>query len=101
MFTVDVDDLIRYCRRLDGRVLRTLWQKKEFSVHVTEQSLEYTPLISGITRKHNRKWLKRVCDEFSRTNSFHPGDYLHISANASYALTVIDHYINRRSLSNT
>jgi hypothetical protein len=96
MFTVDVDDLIRYCRGLDGQALKTLWREKEFSLHVIEQGLEYTPLISGITRKHNRKWLERVCDEFNRINSFHPGDYSHISANASYALSVINYYIKMR-----
>ena len=95
MVNVDVDDLIHYCRGLDGQVLKTLWQEKEFVLHVTDQGLEYTPLQSGITRKHDRKWLKRVCDEFNRINSFHPGDYALISANASYALTVIDHYINK------
>lgn len=95
MINVEVDDLIRYSRGLDGQVLKTLWRKKEFSLHVTEKGLEYTPLISGITRKHNRKWLKRVCDEFNRIHSFHPGDYAHISANASYVLTLIDHYLNK------
>lgn len=95
MITIDVDKLIRYCYQLDGQVLKTLIQEKEFVLGVTSDGLEYTPKVSGITRKHGRKWLKRVCDEFNRTNSFHPIDYSHLSANASYALTVIDHYIHR------
>jgi hypothetical protein len=34
-----------------------------------------------------------MCEKFSRTNSFKPTDYKHLSANASYALAVIDYYL--------
>src|SRR5438132_521676 len=93
MQTVDVDSLIYFARALDGQTLHTSASNKPFTLRVTAGGLEYTPHSSGQSRPHGRKWLERVCLEFSRTNSFKAGDYHHLSVNASYALAIINQYL--------
>jgi hypothetical protein len=93
--TVNVDDLIRFSRTLDGEELQTLKRGSKFMVKVTNGGLVYIPTSTNIPRLHPRKWLARVCNEFSRTNSFRPGDYQKITANASYVLALIRIYLDR------
>ncbi|BAZ02396.1 hypothetical protein NIES37_64080 [Tolypothrix tenuis PCC 7101] len=93
LFQVNVDELIKFAKTLEGQELETAKFKCKFVVNVVDTDLYYTPLSSGILRKHSRKWLERVCQRFSITNSFKPGDYTDLSKNASYALVVISRYL--------
>jgi hypothetical protein len=96
-YHIDTDDVIRFARELEGYDVSTLAHGSPFRVHVTEKGLVYIPLSTGRPRRHDHKWLKRVCDEFSRTNSFKAGHYHHCSKNASYALAVIQRYLTREA----
>ena len=98
-YQIDTDDLIRFARELEDKDVSTLAQGKPFRVQVTDKGLVYIPLSTGIPRRHDHKWLKRVCDEFSKTNSYKAGHYQHLSKNASYALAVIKRYLNREEYS--
>jgi len=55
--------------------LQTQQQKHAFTVRVAGDGLEYVP-ESEKPRSRPREYLQRVCDEFSRTNSFRPVDSL-------------------------
>ena len=96
MIHVSPEELVRFVEKLEDKQLTTKAQRKEFTVGVVGDSLEYTPTSSGAPRKQPGKTLSRVCDEFSRTNSFKPGDYQSITFNASYALAVIAKYVQSR-----
>jgi hypothetical protein len=93
MLAVNVDELIQFAKTLEGQELETASQKKKFIVNVVEDGLFYTPSSTGKSRKHGRRWLERVCQKFSITHSFRPGDYHDLSANASYALVLISRYL--------
>ena len=97
MQTVDVDELLAFAQTLDGQTLRTSARNKPFTLQASLDGLEYTPHSTNSARSHKRKWLERVCHYFSQTNSFKPGNYLHLSVNASYALAVISLYIEHRN----
>jgi Predicted restriction endonuclease len=93
----DTDDLIGFVRELQDQDVHTLAHGNPFRVQVTEKGLVYIPLSTGLPRHHKYKWLKRVCEEFSKTNSFKAGDYHHLSMHASYVLAVIKLYLHRES----
>lgn len=97
MQQVSANDIIHFVRSIEGHELKTAAQNKAFTVRLTGDGVEYTPLSTGKPRGHQHKWLARVCDEFSRTNSFKPVDYQHLSVNASYALVVIAKYLQAHS----
>jgi hypothetical protein len=94
-YHIDTDEVIRFARELEGHELRTLAHGRPFRIHVTEKGLVYIPGSTCRPRRHHHKWLKRVCEEFSRTNSFTAKHYHHLSKNASYALAVIQRYLTR------
>src|SRR5258708_3016759 len=60
---------------------------------VAGDGLEYLPETDK-PRPHGRKCLNRDCEEFSRTNSYQPGDYAEITMNASYTLALIRAYFD-------
>ncbi len=96
MEQVSPRDLINFVRTIDGENLTTLARRETFTVHALDNSIQYTPTSTNRPRKHQYRWLARVCDEFSKTNSFKPADYKDLTVNASYALAVINAYLQSR-----
>ena len=88
--------LIEFVRSNDGMRLETLQRKHPFTVHVAGDGIEYVPQ-SGKPRPHRLKYLQRVCEEFSRVNSFRPVDYNDITMNASYTLALIKAYLDSKT----
>jgi hypothetical protein len=93
MVHVSPEELVRFAKTLEGKPLTTEAQRKVFTVRIVDDGIEYTPESSGASRTQSRKVLSRICDEFSRTNSFKPGDYQRVTFNASYTLAVIAKYV--------
>ena len=91
---VDADKLIAFTKTLEGQVLETRKRKCQFTVRVTEKGMEYTPLSTGTVRKQSYKWIKRICDQFSLTNSFERQEY-NFTVHGSYVLALIGKYVNR------
>jgi hypothetical protein len=83
----------KFAKTLDGQELETATYNTKFVVTVVNNGVYYTPLSTGKSRTHGRKWLERVCQRFSITNSFKPVDYKNLSKNASYALFLISRYL--------
>jgi hypothetical protein len=95
MIHVTPEELITFVRSHDGMQLETQQQKHPFTVHVAGDSIEYVPQ-TGKPRPHELKYLQRVCEEFSRVNSFRPVDYNDITMNASYTLALIRAYLDSK-----
>ena len=95
MTNVTPDELIDFVRSRGDLHLDTLHKKHPFTARAAEDGLEYLPQTEN-PRSHPRKHLDAVCQEFSRSNSFHPGDYVEITMNASYTLAVIRAYLDSR-----
>jgi hypothetical protein len=91
---VDADNLIAFAKTLEGQILETRARKKQFTVRVSEKGMEYTPLSTGKTRPQSYKWIKRVCEHYSLTNSFERQEYS-FTVHGSYVLALIGKYHNR------
>jgi hypothetical protein len=89
-------ELIDCAQTIDGENLATLAHGKAFTVHALDNGIQYTPTSTNKPRKQQYRGLAVVCGQFSRTNSFKPADYKDRTANASYALAVIDYYLRSR-----
>ena len=89
---VTPDELIAFVRSRGQLELHTLLQKHPFTARLAGDGFEYLPQ-TGTPRSHGREYLARVCEKFSRTNSFSPGDYHDITMNASYTLALIQAYL--------
>jgi hypothetical protein len=97
---VTPEELIDFVCSRGHLELHTLHQKHPFTVRTAADGLEYLPQTDK-PRPHEHKYLQRVCEEFSRTNSFSPGDYGDITMNASYTLALIRAYLDaQRACSN-
>src|SRR5262245_15001486 len=92
MTHVGPEELIQFVRSRGEVQLQTLHKKRPFTVRAIEDGLEYLPQTKK-PRPHERKYLERVCEEFSRTNSFSPGDYVDITMNAAYTVALIRAYL--------
>ena len=100
MQQVSANEIITFVRSIEGtgdQELKTAAQSKAFTVRAVGDGIEYTPSSTGKPRAHPHRWLSRICDEFSRTNSFKPVNYQRITVNASYALAVIARYLQGHS----
>jgi len=97
MTQVTPEEIVEFVRSHGDLQLCTPAQKRPFVVRAVGDGLEYVPLSTEKSRPHQMQWLERVCEEFSRTNSMHPGDYKDLTVNASYTLAVIAAYLAAKS----
>ncbi len=87
---ISLDDLKAMGRSLDGQILTTLDQDKEFKIEfVEEMGFIFTPVSSGKPRKHQFRYAQEVLKRYNETKSWHPRDYRDITRNASYVLPLI------------
>ena len=83
------DDLIAFCKTLQGETLRTIVRKTQFQIEVVENFLEITPAASGGTRRESRTTISSLLAHFDKTRSFQMSDYQDVSFNASYILALV------------
>ncbi len=92
MEKVTSDEVISFARTLDGQILETNTRRNSFTVSVVEEGLEYTPLSTGKSRMQKRKWIDRVCKQFSEANSLMRRDYSY-TVHGSYLLALIKQFL--------
>jgi len=95
MTQVRPEEIVEFVRSRGDMQLSTLVQKQSFVVRAVRDGLEYVP-SSDKPRTLQVKELTRVCEEFSRTNSRHPGEYLDLTVSASYTIALIDAYLKTK-----
>ncbi len=93
MDKINIDHFISFLSKSGKRSFKTFSRGKEFFVEVTPYGLCYIPKSSGKSRKHQIKYINRILDRFNQTGSFSPGDYIDLTVNASYTLSLIREYI--------
>jgi hypothetical protein len=92
---IKYDDFRSFINTINGQSFHTLYRKVAFDVHVDQSGLKYTPASSGKPRIQKWKFIERVVLRYEETGSIQPSDYQDITANASYLLTLINHYLNK------
>ena len=90
MRTLTADDLIAFATTIEHVPLVTLARKVSFKLRVVPEGIEFTPESSGQSRVVSRDIVQRLCDEFTISRSFRPGEYASVSFDASYLLALID-----------
>ena len=95
MTQITPEELIEFVRGRGDLELLTLARRKAFVVRAVGDGLKYVPHSTQEPRFHPKKWLARVCEKFSRTNSLHSNDYK-MTVNAPYVLAIIDAYLKSK-----
>jgi len=95
MIDVTAKELIEFVRAKGSFQLSTGKQQKPFTVRLNGNDLEFVPHSTKKVRAHELKWIQRVCNKFSQTNSYRPTDYTDLTVNASYTLAVIKAYFGK------
>ncbi len=86
---ISLSQLRAFAQECEGKTLSTSTRRKNFTVRVTNRGFEFTPLSSGKVRLHDFARAEQVINHFNNTRSLQPGEYLLITHNASYMLTLI------------
>ena len=97
MLQVNPADLLAFAPTLEGAELRTLHRNRTFRVEVEGSNLVFVN-SKGNRRPHGGKYLRAVCDTFSKTNSYFPSDYRDLTVNASYILAIIRRYADSHAV---
>ncbi|MHB8878693.1 MAG: hypothetical protein ACYC8T_33760 [Myxococcaceae bacterium] len=95
MGPITADELLRFATTLEGEQLVTLSRGAAFSLRVLPDGIEFTPLSSGKPRRILREMVQSVCEEYRRSGSIKPGDYLSVTFDASYLLALIARHERR------
>jgi hypothetical protein len=90
---IDANNLLNYASSLEGQELLTLKRKSAFAVKVTPDGIEIIPGSTGELRRVSRERIKQVCDEYAHSKSLSPGDYQHITFDASYLVSLIHGFL--------
>jgi hypothetical protein len=95
--TISFQELVVFAKSVEGQILQTLHRHREFRVVVTETSLVYIPTATGKRTKDDSECIRRICEEFSRTNQYSPSHYRNTlkAWHASYTLTLIRKYLDK------
>ena len=96
MSRISTDDFLKFCGSLEGREITTRAGRAKFTVRALGDGIEYTPLSSRDPREQTRKYIERILDRFDQTHGdFVTTSYHDLTMNASYALTLIDLYLQQ------
>lgn len=95
MKKIKTDELLMFVRKSGKRRFKTPSRGSEFFAESKEDGIRYIPNSTGKPREHPFKYLNRVVNRFNQTGSFKPGDYVDLTVNASYTLTLISEYLRR------
>src|SRR6266567_841139 len=97
MLHVSPEDLLAFAPTLERQELWTLHRNRAFTVEVEDGNLVFVN-SKGNRRPHGGKYLRAVCDTFSKTNSYFPSDYRDLTVNASYILAIIRRYADSQAV---
>ena len=83
-----VEELFAFARSVEGEPLETLHRPRPFSVLVDGAKLSITP-GSRKPRATTRIRVAEVLKKLEKTGTFQPGQYQHLTYNASYVLALV------------
>ena len=92
MHTLTAKELLRFASTLEGETLATGARRAAFSISVLPEGLEITPASSGAPRVVQKNKIQSVLDEYARSGSIRPTDYLTVTFDSSYLLALISLY---------
>ena len=81
-------ELLALARRHEGETLETVTGKR-FTVGVYLDCPFFTPASSGRGQSDGRKAAERFVARFNEIGSLRPGDYAHVTRNASYFIGLL------------
>ncbi len=88
--------LLTYAKTLEGQGLETIHRRRPFTIEVEGDNLVFIN-SKGKRRSQGGKFLQRLCDHFTNTNSLYPGAYRGMTKHASYTLALIKKYLEAQS----
>ena len=91
---IRLDDLVAFVRTLEGQVLTTFAQSREFTVQVQEKGFIYTPSSTSRARLQRFPRIQLYLDEYGQSGSLDASAY-HGGSNQSYILTLLRLYKGR------
>jgi hypothetical protein len=91
---IQLDDLVAFVRTLEGQVLKTFAQSREFTVKVEDKGFTYTPTSTGRARLQRFPRVQLYLDEYAQSGSLDASAY-HGGSNQSYILTLLRLYKSR------
>ena len=89
-------ELLQFASTLEGETMATRARQAAFSICVVPEGLEITPASSGTPRVVRKEKIQSVLDEYARSGSIRPTDYLTVTFDSSYLLALISLYIDVR-----
>jgi len=96
MERINTVELAMFVKKAEKKKFKTLARGYEFLAKSAKGGICYIPNSTGKSRKHSFKYLDRVVKRFNGTGSFRPKDYVDITANASYTLTLINEHLKEK-----
>jgi hypothetical protein len=91
---IDVQDFVAFVKGMQGKVIYTRKRSKGFTVEVTDKGFEFTPTATKKRRSHELQAIKRVVENFNKTQTYTTSSYKDITYNSSYTLTLIGLYLD-------
>jgi hypothetical protein len=82
------EELVAIAKRFEGRTLETVTGRR-FKVGITPRELFFTPESSGYGQSDGRRAHERFLEHYNQTGSLRPGDYGHLSRNATYLIGLL------------
>lgn len=87
-----------FCKSLEGQTLPTKGGNATFVLSLVENDRLYYHVVStNKERRSTRRRIERVLNHYAITESLRPVDYVHITTNASYTLSLMDLYLKHQS----
>lgn len=94
MSTIDFNSFMTFCKGLEGQTLPTVGERARFILSLVENDCLHYIVESTGKHRHSRKpYIEDVLNRYAMTRSLRPGDYVDITLNASYTLSLIKLYL--------
>ena len=91
---ISFHELKEYAQSLNRTTLETRARHNKFHFTVDDEAFHYIPESTNKPRSQENKYVDRVLQRFNEIRSLNPKDYIDLTVNASYLLTIIEKYIN-------
>jgi len=96
--SISFSSFMAFCKTLEGQTLPTKGGNANFVLlSVKSDRLFYHVISTGNDRRSTKRWIEDVLNHYSKTGSLRPVDYVHITTNASYTLTLLDLFLKHQS----
>ena len=94
MSTISFDPFMAFCKTLEGRTLPMKGGRAKVVLLSVKSDYLYYYVVSTNKERHSkRKWIERVLNHYALTGSLRPVDYVDVTKNASYTLTLMDLFL--------